>query len=86
MRKLCPIFILLMLSAVAAFGQESGNRGSTASGPGRTQPNNGVISTTEGKDLVPVQFIEAYVLLNAAPDEFVAVFGAVADGADRRRE
>jgi hypothetical protein len=29
----------------------------------------------ENKDLVPVQFIEAYVLLNAIPDEFVAVFG-----------
>ena len=38
--------------------------------------SSGVIYGAENKDLVPVQFIEAYVLLNAAPDEFVAVFGA----------
>ncbi|HWT02852.1 MAG TPA: SIMPL domain-containing protein [Pyrinomonadaceae bacterium] len=76
MRKVCPIFFLLMLSALAAFGQESGNRGVYGRQTQRTSPSNGVISATESKDLVPVQFIEAYVLLNAAPDEFVAVFGA----------
>ena len=80
MRKLCPIFILLLLSAPAAFGQESGNRGVYGQRAGRTQPSNGIISATESKDLVPVQFIEAYVLLNAAPDEFVAVFGASQTG------
>jgi uncharacterized protein YggE len=79
MRKLCPIFILLMLSAPAAFGQEMGNRG-YGRRTERTTPSNGVISATESKDLVPVQFIEAYVLLNAAPDEFVAVFGASQEG------
>jgi uncharacterized protein YggE len=76
MRKVCPIFFLLLLSALAAFGQESGNRGVYGRQTPRTAPNTGVISATEGKDLVPVQFIEAYVLMNAAPDEFVAVFGA----------
>lgn len=79
MRKVCPIFFLLLLSAPAAFGQEMGNRG-YGQRAGRTPPSSGVISATEGKDLVPVQFIEAYVLLNAAPDEFVAVFGASQTG------
>ncbi|HKQ51876.1 MAG TPA: SIMPL domain-containing protein [Pyrinomonadaceae bacterium] len=81
MRKVCPIFFLLLLSALAAFGQESGNRGVYGQRTQRTAPSNGVISATESKDLVPVQFIEAYVLLNAAPDEFVAVFGASQEGA-----
>ncbi len=80
MRKVCPIFFLLLLSALAAFGQESGNRGVYGQRAGRTTPNNGVISATESKDLVPVQFIEAYVLMNSAPDEFVAVFGASQTG------
>ena len=80
MRKVCPIFFLLMLSALAAFGQESGNRGVYGRRTERVVPSNGVISITESKDLVPVQFIEAYVLLNAAPDEFVAVFGASQTG------
>ena len=81
MRKVCPIFFLLLLCSLAAFGQESGNRGVYGQRAGRTQPSNGVISATESKDLVPVQFIEAYVLMNAAPDEFVAVFGASQEGA-----
>ena len=81
MRRFCPIFFLLLLSAPAAFGQESGNRGVYGRRTERTVPSTGVISATEGKDLVPVQFIEAYVLLNAAPDEFVAVFGASQEGA-----
>ncbi len=76
MRKICPIFFLLLVTALAAFGQESGNRGVYGRQTQRTAPNTGVISATESKDLVPVQFIEAYVLMNAAPDEFVAVFGA----------
>lgn len=80
MRKVCPVFILLLVTALAAFGQESGNRGVYGRQTQRTPPNNGVISATEGKDLVPVQFIEAYVLMNAAPDEFVAVFGASQTG------
>jgi uncharacterized protein YggE len=80
MRKLCPVFFLLILSALAAFGQESGNRGVYGRRTDRTPPSNGVISASESKDLVPVQFIEAYVLLNAAPDEFVAVFGASQEG------
>jgi len=81
MRKVCPIFFLLLLSALTAFGQEAGNRGVYGRRTERTAPNNGVISATESKDLVPVQFIEAYVLMNSAPDEFVAVFGASQTGA-----
>lgn len=81
MRKLCPVFLLLLLSAPAAFGQESGNRGVYGQRAGRSTPSTGVISGSENKDLVTVQFIEAYVLLNAAPDEFVAVFGASQEAA-----
>jgi len=79
MRKVCPIFFLLLLCSPVAFGQESGNRGVYGRQTQRTVPSNGVISATESKDLVPVQFIEAYVLMNNAPDEFVAVFGASQD-------
>ena len=76
MMKVWFVICLLMLAATGAVGQEAGNRGVYGRPTDRTSPSNGVVYGTEHKDLVPVQFIEAYVLLNAAPDEFVAVFGA----------
>ena len=69
------IFCLCCLSAA---GQESGNQNYNQSQDGRrTPPNTGALYGGEDKEeLAQVQFIEAYVLLNAEPDEFVAVFGA----------
>lgn len=65
--------ILLILGALSlnAAGQEAGNRNYNRNNSSRpTAPNTGMIGSS-GE-----QSIEAYVLLNAAPDEFVAVFGA----------
>lgn len=76
MKKVFLISLIIGLCSLNVFGQESGNRGVYGRKEQRTNPSTGVIYGTENKDLVPVQFIEAYVLLNAAPDEFVAVFGA----------
>jgi len=75
-KKVWLILLILACGALNALAQESGNRGVYGRREQRTNPSTGVIYGTENKDLVPMQFIEAYVLLNSAPDEFVAVFGA----------
>jgi uncharacterized protein YggE len=77
-------FLLLLifgcLSCFSAFGQESGNRTynrESRSTGRRAAPNTGALFGGEEKeDAAHVQLIESYVLLNAVPDEFVAVFGA----------
>jgi uncharacterized protein YggE len=75
MRKTFLALLIIGCSALSAIGQESGNQGVYGRRTQRTSPSNGAIYGTEQKDLVPIQFVEAYVLLNAVPDEFVAVFG-----------
>ena len=67
--------VVFALGATNASAQEAGNRGVYGRSTDRRSPSTGVTYGAENKDLVPVQFIEAYVLLNATPDEFVAVFG-----------
>ena len=76
MKRVFLILIIVGMSALSVLGQEAGNRGVYGRTGERKNPSNGVVYGAENKDLVPVQFIEAYVLLNAAPDEFIAVFGA----------
>jgi uncharacterized protein YggE len=76
MKRSFLIALVIAFATLSATGQESGNRGVYGRPTERKSPSNGVIYGTENKDLVPVQFIEAYVLLNAAPDELIAVFGA----------
>jgi uncharacterized protein YggE len=76
MKRAFLILVIIGMSALVALGQESGNRGVYGRPTERKTPSSGLIYGAENKDLVPVQFIEAYVLLNAAPDEFIAVFGA----------
>lgn len=76
MKKVWIILFILGLFASGIVAQEAGNRGVYGPRTERANPSNGVIYGAENKDLVPVQFIEAYVLVNAAPDEFIAVFGA----------
>lgn len=72
MKKLFFILFIIGLSQLIALGQVSGNRnyGDQQNRERRTPPNTGMIGNNSEL------FIEAYVLLNAAPDEFVAVFGA----------
>jgi uncharacterized protein YggE len=67
--RIFACIILVAVFAVGTLGQEAGNRNFSRNGVQRTPPNTGVIGN--GTD----QMIEAYVLLNAAPDEFVVVFG-----------
>lgn len=79
MKKALLVLLISGLCALSTPGQESGNstynRDSRSSGR-RAAPNTGALYGGEEKeDVAHVQFIEAYVLLNAAPDEFVAVFG-----------
>lgn len=76
MKKVWIILFLLGLLSPGVLAQEAGNSGVYGRRTERAVPSNGVIYAAENKDLVPVQFIEAYVLVNAAPDEFIAVFGA----------
>jgi uncharacterized protein YggE len=76
MKRVFIILVIVAVSTLNVLGQDSGNRGVYGRTTERKNPSNGVIYGAENKDLVPVQFIEAYVLLNAAPDEFIAVFGA----------
>ena len=79
MKRALLTLLLVSMAAVSALGQESGNRNYNRNTGQRTSPNNGLIGS--GGD----QSIEAYVLLNAAPDEFVAVF-AVAQEAPTAAE
>lgn len=71
MKKVFLILLIIGLCQLSAIGQVSGNRnyGNQQDRGRRTPPNTGMIGSNNE------QFIEAYVLLNAAPDEFVAVFG-----------
>lgn len=75
MKRAFLILLVVCLSGLSAIGQESGNQGVYGRRTQRPNPSNGAIFGSEEKDFVPVQFVEAYVLFNAAPDEFVAVFG-----------
>jgi uncharacterized protein YggE len=79
MKIICLLFFILACG-LTSFAQEAGNR-QYGGANRRTLPSNGVIFGTENKDLVPAQYIEAYVLLNSAPDEFVAVFGVAQEAA-----
>jgi uncharacterized protein YggE len=75
MKRAFLVLIVICLSGLTAICQESGNQGVYGRRTQRPNPSNGSIYGTEEKNLVPVQLVEAYVLFNAAPDEFVAVFG-----------
>jgi len=76
MRILKTIIAILIVSActtLSTFGQEAGNRNYNR-GSRPTAPSMGNIGSSG------VLNIEAYVLINAAPDEFVAVFGVSQEG------
>ncbi len=80
MKKSFLILLIIGVCFCSVSGQESGNRNynrDAGNNPRRAAPNTGALySGDEKEDVQRAQFIEAYVLLNAAPDEFVAVFGA----------
>jgi uncharacterized protein YggE len=82
MKKLFLILLIALMWAVVSQAQEAGNRIYDRSQRRPENPSNGVVLTTENKDLIPVQHIEAYVLLNAPPDEFIAVFGVAQEGTE----
>lgn len=66
-------FLILLISGLCALsvpGQESGNRNYNRNNDNRKAPTTGLVYNN-GETV-----IEAYVLLNAPPDEFIAVFGA----------
>src|SRR2546423_3171502 len=73
--KIIYLLLFILACALTGIAQEAGNRQYGSGANRRASPSNGVIFGTDNKDLVPAQYIEAYVLLNSAPDEFVAVFG-----------
>jgi uncharacterized protein YggE len=70
MKKALLILLISGLCALSAPGQESGNRNYNRNNDNRKPPTTGLVYNN-GETV-----IEAYVLLNAAPDEFIAVFGA----------
>lgn len=65
---------LIVVSGLSLRAQEAGNRNYGRDRADRTPPNTGNIG---GNGFLN---IEAYVLMNAAPDEFVAVFGVAQEG------
>lgn len=76
MKKVFLILLITGLCAFGALGQESGNRNyNRNTSSQRTPPNTGNLYDNNN------HYIEAYVLLNSAPDEFVAVFGVAQEGA-----
>lgn len=66
---------LIAMTGSSVLAQEAGNRNYARDRANRTPPNTGNIG---GNGFIN---IEAYVLMNAAPDEFVAVFGVAQEGA-----
>jgi uncharacterized protein YggE len=82
MKRLSLILLVLMMCGVVCSAQEAGNRIYDRSRGRVDRASDGVVLTTENKDLVPVQSIEAYVLLNAPADEFIAVFGVAQEGTE----
>lgn len=71
MKKAFLILLIIGTCQLIAFGQESGNRNYNRNTDARRKPPvSGIIYNNDGTVI-----IEAYVLLNAAPDEFIAVFG-----------
>lgn len=79
MKKFGLILILLFFVNSIALAQESGNRNY---GTQKRKPleSSGVLTNSvNGKE---VYFIEANVLMNVKPDNFVAVFGIVQEGAN----
>jgi uncharacterized protein YggE len=69
------ILVVIALSQLFVFGQESGNRNYNRGADRRKSPTAGTAGNANEL------YIEAYVLLNTAPDEFVAVFGAAQESA-----
>jgi len=72
MKKAFLVLLFSGLCALSAHGQESGNRNYNRNNDNRKPPVTGTVYN--GSDT----YVEAYVLLNVAPDEFLAVFGASA--------
>jgi uncharacterized protein YggE len=73
MKKTFLILLIIGLCGFSTLGQESGNRNyNRNSDPNgqRKSPSTGIISGSNGE-----MYIDAYVLFNAPPEEFVAVFG-----------
>jgi uncharacterized protein YggE len=72
MKKAFLILLITCACGLCAFGQESGNRNYNRRGDDerRKSPNTGNMYGANGEF-----YVDAYVLLNAAPDEFIAVFG-----------
>lgn len=83
-RLLIAALIPCVLTAclAPAYAQEAGN----AAYGGQRRKTSGVgtgnLSMTDPKDAVISHFIEANVLLNAKPDEYIAVFGVAQEGAN----
>jgi len=86
MKKLSFILLVLVMCGVVygvvSQAQEAGNRIYDRTQSRSEKPSNGIVLATENKDVVPVQYIEAYVLLNAPADDFVAVFGVAQEGTE----
>lgn len=72
MKRILCISLLISLCSLTALAQVAGNRNYNQNNQ-RTPPTTGNIGSNNEL------FIEAYVLLNVAPDEFVAVFGVAAE-------
>lgn len=73
MKRILCISLLISLCSLTVLAQEAGNRNYNQSSR-RTAPTTGNVGANGEL------FVEAYVLLNVAPDEFVAVFGVAAEG------
>jgi len=78
MKKVFLVLLIFGLCCLTAFGQASGNRTynqDTRNAGRRAAPTSGTVYNNDGNVV-----IEAYVLLNATADEYVAVFGAAQEG------
>ncbi len=86
MRRFSFILLALVTCGVVcgnvSQAQEAGNRIYDRTQSRSEKPSNGIVLATENKDVLPVQYIEAYVLMNAPADEYVAVFGVAQEGTD----
>src|SRR5438309_11960049 len=82
MNKLLYILLLIVMCGFVSQAQEAGNRIYDRTQSRSEKPSNGIVLATDNKDGLTVQYIEAYVLMNAPADEFVAVFGVAQEGTE----
>lgn len=81
MKKFVFLLFLICACGIVSLAQESGNSVYNTAKRKTSGVATGNLYNVESKDSVPSSFLEANVLMNVTPDEYLAVFGVMQEGA-----